>query len=155
MIDRVGLERAPERPGDRRGPRAARDPEPERRRRAVERERLAAQPGDEHREQGAGERLHGAPRRAARELGGERQQRERRRAGRAAGPATSAMLPRGSVQVSAIQAAPSAAKRTASPSEMFQSGKNVTAKANASAIRGKASPSAAVAIVSPSGQPAG
>jgi hypothetical protein len=38
---------------------------------------------------------------------------------------------------------------------MFQSGKKLTLKANASAARGKASPTAAAAIVRPSGQPAG
>jgi hypothetical protein len=65
------------------------------------------------------------------------------------------MFPRGSVHVIATQAAPSTAKTSASPSEMFQRGKNVTAKAIASAARGKASPVAAVATVSPSGQPAG
>ncbi len=65
------------------------------------------------------------------------------------------MFPRGSRQVSAIHAAPSTAKRAASPSEMFASGKNVTVSAKANAARGKAKPSAAAAIVSPSGQPAG
>ena len=65
------------------------------------------------------------------------------------------MLPRGSLQVSAIHAAPSTAKRTARPSEMFASGKNVTVNANANAARGKAKPSAAAAIVSPAGQPKG
>lgn len=38
---------------------------------------------------------------------------------------------------------------------MFQSGKKLTAKAKASAARGKASPVAAAAIVSPSGQASG
>ncbi len=56
------------------------------------------------------------------------------------GPATRARLPRGSRQVSATQAAPSTPKRSASPSEMFQSGKKLTAKANASAARGKREP---------------
>jgi hypothetical protein len=50
---------------------------------------------------------------------------------------------------------PSAPKSRASPREMFQSGKKLTANANARAARGNASPDAAAAMVRPSGQPAG
>ena len=49
--------------------------------------------------------------------------------GPSSGPATAIALPRGSPQVSAVHAAASSAKRQASPSETFASGKKVTASA--------------------------
>ena len=114
-----------------------------------------AQAGDQHREQRAGGGLDGPAGRAARELRRERQQREGGEGPEQRPGEQRERCRAGRSSVSAIQAAPSTAKTSASPSEMFQSGKKVTAKATASAARGQASPIAAVAIVSPSGQPAG
>ena len=110
---------APEREADRAGPVAPPMPSPSGADRAVER---AACRGAARRRapRAARRRRPGRPAGPGRARTAPRAAAARgRRAARAAARATSARLPRGSVHVSAIHAAPSAAKTTASPSEMF------------------------------------
>ena len=129
-------------------------PSPSGARRAVEREPLVAQAGDERRGEHGRGGLRAASRRPAGELRHERHEPDRaeRREQRARDEDE---VPRGSRHVSAIQPAASSAKSSASPSEMFPSGKKVVVSANASPARGAAAPSAPAMAASPSGQPAG